>query len=1212
MMVGTNNFRRRLTGFLLAALMLFSLMPPAMAEGEDAGKEPGAGKVTYTASLDNTSLRMKEGGTATLSVTVSKKTTDGGTSTVMDWDAFQADKGTIEWKVKAGDGNRIEVKRKENSFDAVVTANRTGETTEDKEAVVEVTVTIGDQSLKPMACKITVSPSDPAGVKISPDTVEVAPGKTATLQATVSPTTAPQEVTWATLDPNIASLSSSDKLTTVVVTGLKAGKTQITATSASATQVASATVVVQGIVLKDSAITLFEGENYTLRYDIFGDQLGRNVEWTSSNTNVVAVSQGYLMPKKEGTSTITAKVVNTTYMAKCEVTVKRNTAQVISRSVEAGQPLEFSQVESAISTQCQNVLGRSLSHVSGLTVSTRQGTLYYRYQNQGDTGFGVGTGERYYLSPSLGQMDLSDVTFVPKDDFSGTAVINYTGYADGSTFFQGTIEVRVGEWEEIYYSTKGNQPVQFVADDFNRLCKVYKGRDLDSVVFSQPDNQAGGLYYQYISAQQPGTKVDSAKQYRRNGTPSLSNVYFVPGGNYKGEVIVPYTAYDVNGSSFRGRVKIKINAADLQGDLNYSISQGGKLTFSDTDFNNLSRQVTGYSLDYVRFTLPASSVGTLYYNYTSSGSYDSRVAAGSSYYRTSSPYLRRVTFVANSSYWGTAAVEFTAWDINGNRFTGKVEIAVGKIGRGSVRYSAYSNGKVTFDDEDFNSVCKEITGGTLSYVRFELPSSSKGTLYYNYTSSGSYDSKVSSGKNYYRSSSPYLDRVTFVPKSGFIGTVSIPYTAWNTAGVKMEGTVEIGVETGSSQVNYQVTSGGGVIFNDADFNQISQHMTGRNLNYVRFTTLPSSSSGTLYYQSSSSSSNKVSSSTNYYFTQSPYLEKVRFEANKNFSGTVTIPFTGWSTGGDKFEGQVRILVASPASPTVISYTTSGGTVSFRSDDFVRACRDRGLGSLVSVTFDSPSSDGGRLYYRYEGLGSSSGQVTENTVYYPSSSPSISEVTFVARSGFQGTTRLTYLGKDSLGNVYQGQIRITVPGSSGSRYFTDMDGYAWAVGAVDSLFQDGIVTGVGSGTYQPAGQITRGDFMLMLYRAFPLPAVEGDGFYDVPQDSYYGRAIRVAQGVGIATGYPDGGFHPKDPINRQDAMVLLKRTMQAVGWSLGSGDQSLLDGFRDGAQVSAYARDAMATMVYYGIITGTPEGMLNPRSNMTRAEMAVVLERALTL
>ena len=414
-MVGTNNFRRRLTGFLLAALMLFSLMPPAMAEGKDAGKEPGAGKVTYTAALSNKFLSMKAGETATLSVTVNKETA------VMDWKEFSQEAGgknSIQWDVNKGDENRIKVEPTKNSFEATVTAVGVGETTQTKPATLTVTVKIGDQTIGLMACEVTVSPSDPAGVKISPDTVEVAPGKTATLQATVSPTTAPQEVTWATLDPNIASLSSSDKLTTVV-TGLKAGKTQITASST--TKVASATVVVQGIVLKDSAITLFEGENYTLGCEIFGDQLGRNVEWTSSETNVVAVSNGYLMPKKEGESTITAKVVGSTYTATCKVTVKRNTAQVISRSVEAGQPLEFSQVESAISTQCQNVLGRSLSYVSGLTVSTRQGTLYYRYQNEGDTGFGVGTGERYYLSPSLGQMGLSDVTFAPKDDFSGPA-----------------------------------------------------------------------------------------------------------------------------------------------------------------------------------------------------------------------------------------------------------------------------------------------------------------------------------------------------------------------------------------------------------------------------------------------------------------------------------------------------------------------------------------------------------------------------------------------------------------------------------------------------------------------------------------------------------------------------------------------------------------------------------------------------------------------
>ena len=143
-MVGTNNLRRRLTGFLLAALMLFSLMPPAMAEGEDAGKEPGAEEATYAVSLSNESLSMKVGETTTLSVIVSKNTADGA-STVMDWDAFQADKGTITWKVKAGDENRIKVEQKENSFDAVVTAVGVGETNQDKEAVVDVTVTMGEQ-----------------------------------------------------------------------------------------------------------------------------------------------------------------------------------------------------------------------------------------------------------------------------------------------------------------------------------------------------------------------------------------------------------------------------------------------------------------------------------------------------------------------------------------------------------------------------------------------------------------------------------------------------------------------------------------------------------------------------------------------------------------------------------------------------------------------------------------------------------------------------------------------------------------------------------------------------------------------------------------------------------------------------------------------------------------------------------------------------------
>ena len=80
--------------------------------------------------------------------------------------------------------------------------------------------------------------------------------------------------------------------------------------------------------------------------------------------------------------------------------------------------------------------------------------------------------------------------------------------------------------------------------------------------------------------------------------------------------MISYTGYNVYGDSFRGRITIRISEASGRGDLNYSIAQGGRLNLDESDFNDLAKRITGYALDYVQFELPASSEGTLYYNYT--------------------------------------------------------------------------------------------------------------------------------------------------------------------------------------------------------------------------------------------------------------------------------------------------------------------------------------------------------------------------------------------------------------------------------------------------------------------------------------------------------------------------------------------------------------------------------------------------------------------
>jgi hypothetical protein len=182
----------------------------------------------------------------------------------------------------------------------------------------------------------------------------------------------------------------------------------------------------------------------------------------------------------------------------------------------------------------------------------------------------------------------------------------------------------------------------------------------------------------------------------------------------------------------------------------------------------------------------------------------------------------------------------------------------------------------------------------------------------------------------------------------------------------------------------------------------------------------------------------------------------------------------------------------------------------------------------------------------------------------------------------------------------------------SKYFDDVpeEAWPWAVNEVDYLYEAGVVKGTAARIYSPAANITRGDFMLILARAFDLKAAAGENFPDVPQGSYYYDAIAVAKALEIAKG--DGiNFYPQSFITRQDMMALIDRTLRTVGKGLPAAPQSVLAPFADNANVSDYARDSAAALIQSGIIKGDGNG-INPLGNTTRAETAVVVHRILTM
>ncbi|MGE5580172.1 MAG: S-layer homology domain-containing protein [Bacillota bacterium] len=458
-------------------------------------------------------------------------------------------------------------------------------------------------------------------------------------------------------------------------------------------------------------------------------------------------------------------------------------------------------------------------------------------------------------------------------------------------------------------------------------------------------------------------------------------------------------------------------------------------------------------------------------------------------------------------------------------------------------------------------------------------------------------------------------KLTFVATSA--GTVSYTvkaYAAGDATSPVGTATLKITVAASAAEViSYETKSDTPVDFDVADFNSRCRALTGEYLNYVRFS-LPSSAYGKLYYdyESASDYDSTVSSSTKYYRNSAPYLSYVTFVPKAGFSGSVTISYTGYNTDGQSYSGKVSIAVSAVAED--ISYTTTGTQpVFFDSSDFNEVCDDATGEPLSYVKFKLPSSSYGKLYYGYDSASNPGSAVTSSTKYYRKSSRYLSEVAFVPKSGYSGTVSISYDGWDTDGNTYSGKVKVVVKKSDGrSAHFDDVvSSYSWASEAIDYLYGKGVVTGTGPKQYNPSAAISRGDFVLMLYRAFELKASwVSDNFTDVPAGSYYHDAIATAKALGIATG--DGGrFRPAEAISRQEAMVMIARTLASTGVSIPKGGWGELAVFTDYLDVADYAVSAAGSLVKAKIITGAG-GKLNPRGSVTRAEMAVILHRALTM
>lgn len=610
--------------------------------------------------------------------------------------------------------------------------------------------------------------------------------------------------------------------------------------------------------------------------------------------------------------------------------------------------------------------------------------------------------------------------------------------------------------------------------------------------------------------------------------------------------------------------------------------------------------------------------GTLYYRYTSTENTGNGVGSTERYYLNPSSGQRgfdQVSFVPNPEYTGTVSIQFAGYSVTNNFFTGTIRLDV--EGVADVSYAGVAGEPITFQAADFTAVYKNVTGDSLRYITFELPSVVQGTLYYKYLATNLYNQTVTEGASYYRDRTPQIDEVSFVPRQGTSGTVTIAYHAYGASGTDVHnGQILISVsgagedETANlGEITY--TAGeSGVSFRGDDFNTACKNITGAGLNYVQFT--PPTTGGRLYYDYKGTKEKVVDGETAYYINTSPMVSDLTFVPDSGAT-EVKIPFLGVNTTGQLVKGTVKIQANMPAS-SAIRYSGNALPLTFARSDFEKACQAMLKTDLAYLKFTKlPDTSYGTLYQGYENTSAKGSLVTEDTqCFLKDKDGKAKSITFVAKAGFQGRTTLSYTGYDTQGKSFTGTVEIYIADYYGVSHFTDMGNWKWAQPAVEFLYTMNIVSGVSATKFGPGEQMKRGDFTLMLCKAFGFDTGNTVSFSDVPQDSYYAWAVATAKDLGIVVGDGTGKFQPESGLLRQDAMVMLQKAMKVAGMDVPTGSYSSLIGFVDRESVSTYARNAVGAMVEMGIIVGDDQKRLNPKKNLNRAEMATILHHILTL
>lgn len=176
-------------------------------------------------------------------------------------------------------------------------------------------------------------------------------------------------------------------------------------------------------------------------------------------------------------------------------------------------------------------------------------------------------------------------------------------------------------------------------------------------------------------------------------------------------------------------------------------------------------------------------------------------------------------------------------------------------------------------------------------------------------------------------------------------------------------------------------------------------------------------------------------------------------------------------------------------------------------------------------------------------------------------------------------------------------------------FTDMENHLWANEAVTYLVEQGIISGMGDGTFAPDNGLTREEFSTIIVKTQKLDTNgKTSSFNDVLNDRWSYPYVSAVFEAKLMVGISDDAFGATSKITRNEFAVIMKRLIDTYDADI--TENISLDEYDDAAEIPEWAKDSVKYMKATGLMLGITDNRFGGNETVSRAYACDILYNVL--